>query len=364
MLSDGTELGPYRITGPLGAGGMGEVYRARDTRLDRDVAIKVLPEAVATDPKALARFEREAKAVAALSHPNILAIHDIGEDAEIRFAVTELLDGETLRERLMRERLAWRKAIEIGIAMADGLSAAHAKGIVHRDLKPENVFLTSAGLVKILDFGLARADAAALDGGDLGSDRLAALQTEAGSVLGTVGYMSPEQVSGEPGDARSDIFSFGCVLYEMLSGPARFRRRIPRTDAGGDPAGPAAGNLALGHRTSRGTRSGRRSLSGEESRRAVPDGARPGVRAEGGVGSTGLDVALRLDFAQVPAARPRRVLAGGARSGGDCWPPRFSIRGGCVVACSRKRPTRSNRSPFCRWPTSRATPSRTTSRTG
>ncbi len=222
MLSGGTKLGPYQITGPLGSGGMGEVYRALDTRLDRDVAIKVLPEAVATDSKVLARFEREAKAVAALSHPNILAIHDIGEDRGIRFAVTELLDGETLRARLLRERLAWRKAVEIAIAMADGLSAAHTKGIVHRDLKPENVFLTSAGLVKILDFGLARADATASTGSTSAPTAAASLQTEAGSVLGTVGYMSPEQVSGEPSDARSDIFSFGCVLYEMLSGRRAF----------------------------------------------------------------------------------------------------------------------------------------------
>ncbi len=222
MLSEGTELGPYRITGSLGAGAMGEVYRARDTRLDRDVAIKVLPEPVAADPKALARFEREAKAVAALSHPNILAIHDIGEERGIRFAVTELLDGETLRERLTRERLAWRKAIEIGVALADGLSAAHAKGIVHRDLKPENVFLTSAGLVKILDFGLARADVAPPADATSAPTAVASLQTEVGSVLGTVGYMSPEQVSGEAADARSDIFSFGCVLYEMLAGRRAF----------------------------------------------------------------------------------------------------------------------------------------------
>ena len=275
---------------------MGEVYRARDTRLDRDVAIKVLPEPVAADPKALARFEREAKAVAALSHPNILAIHDIGEERGIRFAVTELLDGETLRERLTRERLAWRKAIEIGIAMADGLSAAHAKGIVHRDLKPENVFLTSAGLVKILDFGLARADAAPSTGATSAPTAVAALQTEAGSVLGTVGYMSPEQVSGEPADARSDIFSFGCVLYEMLSGRRAF---------GGESRGQTLAAI-LRDQPPEISRSGIELPTGldrvvarcleKSRRRAVPDGAGPGVRVEGSVGSTDLDVAHRLDF--------------------------------------------------------------------
>src|ERR1700682_3434077 len=223
-LQTGDRLGAYEIQALLGVGGMGEVYRGRDTRLGREVAIKVLPERLAGDPGSLARFEREAKAVAALSHPNILAIHDFGEDRGIRFAVTELLDGETLRQRLSRERPAWRKAVEIGIAMADGLSAAHAKGIVHRDLKPENVFLTSGGLVKILDFGLARseADADAPPAGHLTSVPTEALATEAGTILGTVGYMSPEQISGVPADARSDIFSFGCVLYEMLSGRRAF----------------------------------------------------------------------------------------------------------------------------------------------
>jgi len=199
---------------------MGEVYRARDSRLERDVAIKVLPESLANDAKALARFETEAKAVAALSHPNILAIHDFGEERGIRFAVEELLDGETLRERLGRERLTWRRAVEIGAALADGLAAAHVKGIVHRDLKPENIFLTSTGLVKILDFGLARTDQMPSDGAT--TEKTASMQTEAGTVLGTVGYMSPEQVSGEPADARSDIFSFGCVLYEMLTGRRAF----------------------------------------------------------------------------------------------------------------------------------------------
>ena len=224
-LSAGTRLGPYEILAPLGAGGMGEVYRARDTRLGREVAIKVLPERLAGDPSALSRFEREARAVAALSHPNILAIHDFGEERGLRYAVTELLEGQTLRERLVRERLAWRKALEIGISLADGLSAAHARGIIHRDLKPENIFLTSDGHVKILDFGLARADVVPSD--QLTSAPTKSSATEAGTVLGTLGYMSPEQVGGQPADTRSDIFSLGCVLYEMLTGRRAFRGASP-----------------------------------------------------------------------------------------------------------------------------------------
>ena len=198
---------------------MGEVYKARDTRLDRIVAIKVLPERLAQDSQALARFEREAKAVAALSHPNILALHDFGSEGGITYSVTELLEGETLRSRLGHGALTWRKAAEFGIAIADGLSAAHSKGIIHRDLKPENIFLTQDGLVKILDFGLARtAVPPAMEKAE------APTVTEDGVILGTVGYMSPEQVRGTPVDARSDIFSLGCVLYEMLAGRRAFSR--------------------------------------------------------------------------------------------------------------------------------------------
>ena len=225
VIPAGTRLGPFEILAPLGAGGMGEVYRARDTRLGREVAVKVLPERLAGDPNALSRFEREARAVAALSHPNILAIHDFGEERGVRYAVTELLEGQTLRERLVRERLSWRKAAEIGIAVADGLSAAHMRSIVHRDLKPENIFLTSGGQVKILDFGLARVDAASPEQATAAPTESVA--TEAGTVLGTLGYMSPEQVSGKSADARSDIFSFGCVLYEMLTGRRAFGGESP-----------------------------------------------------------------------------------------------------------------------------------------
>jgi Tol biopolymer transport system component len=218
-LSAGSRLGPYEIVEPLGAGGMGEVYRARDTKLDREVAIKVLPEKLAGDAGALARFEREAKAVAALSHPNILGIYDLGHGDGIVYAAMELLRGETLRERLEEGSLPQRKALEYGLQIAHGLAAAHEKGIVHRDLKPENIFVTLDGRVKILDFGLAKVATAQPE--ETKSPTVAA--TEPGTVMGTVGYMSPEQVRGRLADHRSDIFSFGAVLYEMLSGERAFR---------------------------------------------------------------------------------------------------------------------------------------------
>jgi eukaryotic-like serine/threonine-protein kinase len=218
-LSVGTRLGPYEILAPIGAGGMGEVYRARDPRLNREVAIKVLPERLANDPQALARFESEARAVAALSHPNILAIHDFGNDHGVSYAVTELLEGETLRSQLKRAGLPWRKAVEIGFAIADGLAAAHSKGIVHRDLKPENLFLTTDGRVKILDFGLARWTPSSTS-----PQTESPTLTQENAILGTAGYMSPEQVRGTPADARSDIFSLGCVLYEMVAGRRAFSR--------------------------------------------------------------------------------------------------------------------------------------------
>jgi eukaryotic-like serine/threonine-protein kinase len=223
-LQPGTRLGPYEILSPLGAGGMGEVYRARDAKLGRDVAIKVLPPAFATDPERLARFEREAQAVAALSHPNILAIFDFGEQEGTAYAVTELLEGETLRDRLETGPMSVRKAAELAVQMARGLGAAHDKGIVHRDLKPENVFVTKDGHVKILDFGLARVGGPVQ--GDSGKTMTTPPEgaTGPGVVLGTVGYMSPEQVRGNPADHRSDLFSLGTVLYEMVSGRRAFQR--------------------------------------------------------------------------------------------------------------------------------------------
>ncbi|HEU5248555.1 MAG TPA: protein kinase [Thermoanaerobaculia bacterium] len=222
-LAAGDRLGPYEILSPLGAGGMGEVYRARDTRLDRTVAIKVLPERLAQDSAALARFEREARAVAALSHPNILAIHDFGSDGGVVYAVAELLEGATLRERLAAGALQPRKAVEYAAQAAQGLAAAHERGIVHRDLKPENVFVTNDGRVKLLDFGLARLTATESAAGRETEAPTAGVATEPGVVMGTVGYMSPEQVRGQPADHRSDIFALGAVLYEMLSGRRAFR---------------------------------------------------------------------------------------------------------------------------------------------
>src|SRR5689334_20548700 len=201
-LTPESRLGPYAIVAPLGAGGMREVYRALDTRLGREVALKVLPERFADSPDALARFEREARAVAALSHPNILSLFDFGQADGVVYAAAELLKGETLRERLLQERLPERKAVEIAIAVADGLAAAHAAGIVHRDLKPENVFLTSDGRVKILDFGLARRESAG-DAADATSAPTTPSPTEPGLVMGTAGYISPEQIRGKTADARS-----------------------------------------------------------------------------------------------------------------------------------------------------------------
>ena len=220
-LTPGFRLGPYEVIAPLGAGGMGEVYRARDSRLERDVAIKVLPESLLADPQSLARFEREAKLVAALSHPNILAIHDLGTDSGISYAVTELLSGATLRERMGTDAIPLRKAMDFGVQIARGLAAAHSRGIFHRDLKPENVFVTSDGVVKILDFGLAKRDLA--EGADGKSVAATVGRTTPGTILGTVGYMSPEQVRGDPADHRSDIFSFGSVLYELVFGERAFR---------------------------------------------------------------------------------------------------------------------------------------------
>jgi len=216
----GTRLGPYEITAKLGEGGMGEVYRATDTRLGREVAIKVLPATVANDADRLRRFEQEARAASALSHPNILTLFDVGRDGDTSYLVHELLAGESLRARLAEGALPLRKAIEIAIEVARGLAAAHAKGIVHRDLKPENLFLTRDGVVKILDFGLAKL--ALPEPENVAAATTVAGGTATGMVMGTVGYMAPEQVRGERADPRADLFALGCVLYEMASGRRAF----------------------------------------------------------------------------------------------------------------------------------------------
>jgi serine/threonine-protein kinase len=220
-LTAGSRLGPYEILAPLGAGGMGEVYRARDTRLGREVAVKVVAQRLAGEPDLKVRFEREARAVAASNHPNILAIYDVGEERGILFAVTELLEGQTLRLWLLGAAPDWKKAASIGRAVAEGLSAAHAKGIVHRDVKPENLFVTRDGRIKVLDFGLARVAPSSVPESASETPTLAP-QTEAGVVLGTVGYLSPEQVRGLPADSRSDIFALGCVVFEVATGERAF----------------------------------------------------------------------------------------------------------------------------------------------
>jgi serine/threonine-protein kinase len=222
-LAAGTRLGAYEVRGALGAGGMGEVYRARDPRLRRDVAIKVLPDRLTGDPSALARFEREAKTLAALSHPNILTIFDVGSENGISFVVMELLPGETLSSRIAQYRPDWPEAVRMGIEIADGLSSAHTRGITHRDLKPENIFVIRDGHIKILDFGLA-SSAVDFNPAETESGSTAGLATATGVIVGTVPYMSPEQLKGIRADARSDIFSFGCVLQETITGKNPFVR--------------------------------------------------------------------------------------------------------------------------------------------
>ena len=220
-ISNGSRLGPYEVLAPLGAGGMGEVYRARDPRLGREVAIKVLPVSFCKDADRLRRFRKEARAAGALNHPNILAIYDVGTHAGSPYLVSELLEGETLHWELLSGGLSTRRALDYAAQISHALAAAHERGIVHRDLKPENVFVMRDGRLKILDFGLAKL-VHNQDGSGAASLPTATAGTEPGAVLGTLGYMSPELVRGRPADPRSDIFSVGAILYEMLSGKRAF----------------------------------------------------------------------------------------------------------------------------------------------
>ena len=232
-LAAGSRLGPYEIISPLGAGGMGEVYRARDTRLDRSVALKVLAPAIASDPAALGRFEREARAVAALDHPHICGIYDVGECDGTHFFVMPLLDGQTLAARLAKGPLPLEQALTIAAQIADALDKAHRQGIVHRDLKPTNIMLTKAGAT-LLDFGLAKLRAPTVPISMSGMTELATMtpDTAQGTILGTVPYMSPEQVEGKEADGRSDIWALGAVLYEMLTGARPFQGETPASVIG------------------------------------------------------------------------------------------------------------------------------------
>jgi serine/threonine-protein kinase len=224
MLTPGAHVGPYEILALLGEGGMGQVYRGRDPRLGRDIAIKVLARDAAQDKDATQRMEREARAIAALSHPNVVAVHDVGKHDGTFYIVTELLEGRTLRAELEESRINWRRAVEIGAEVADGLAAAHAKSIVHRDLKPENIFITHDGRVKVLDFGLAQTDPMLLQRDEVNIPTTKWFQTDPGTIIGTLGYMAPEQLRGEAVDPSADIFSLGCILFEMVTSRKPFHR--------------------------------------------------------------------------------------------------------------------------------------------
>jgi hypothetical protein len=223
-LPAGTRLGPYEVVAPIGAGGMGEVYRARDTRLGGEVAVKVLPQGLAHEPERLRRFEQEARAASALSHPNILTLFDVGSPESAPYLVTELLEGRTLRAVIAGKGLPLRQAQDYALQVARGLAAAHGRGIVHRDLKPDNLFVTADGRVKILDFGLARLTQPELGADGTGTAVTEATLTREGTVVGTVAYLSPEALSGQPVDAAADVFAYGAVLHEMLSGRSAFQR--------------------------------------------------------------------------------------------------------------------------------------------
>ncbi|MGC1438927.1 MAG: serine/threonine-protein kinase, partial [Terriglobales bacterium] len=243
-LTPGTKLGPYEIQSPLGAGGMGEVYRARDTRLDRTVAIKILPEHLSSDPEAKQRFEREARAISSLNHPHICTLYDVGHQDGTAYIVMEFLEGETLADRLRKGPLAAQQVFKYGIEIGEGLDRAHRTGVVHRDLKPGNIMLTKGG-AKLMDFGLAKAATVAAppsSGLTMTQSTPAGAHplTAQGTIVGTFHYMAPEQIEGKEADARSDIFAYGAVLYEMVTGRRAFEGKNQISVAGAilerDPA--------------------------------------------------------------------------------------------------------------------------------
>ena len=312
-LSPGTRLGPYEILTAIGAGGMGEVYRARDPRLDRDVAVKVLLAPLASDPDRIRRFEQEARAVGRLNHPHIVAIHDVGRvpdglpGAGAPFLVSELLEGRTLRDVMQGRALPWRTALTYAREIASGLAAAHDKGVVHRDIKPENIFVTRDGHIKILDFGLAklRPDA------DVAETAMAIGRTGPGVVMGTTTYMSPEQVRGEEADHRSDIFSFGSVLYELLTGRRAFQGATGAETMGAilhvdPPEMPIDSGMPDDERD----RAHRQALPREISRAAISVGARPRVQHRS-VNGGRAENATRTSAAGVDYRRWRRARGRG-----------------------------------------------------
>ena len=311
-IGPGTRVGPYEIRSLLGAGGMGEVFLAHDDRLRRDVAIKVLPAQFATDPDRLRRFESEARAASQLNHPNILTVFDVGTDNGQPYVVSERLEGETLRERLVRGPVAEREALEWARQVARGLAAAHGRGIVHRDLKPENLFLTRDGHVKILDFGLAKLSSDGADGGSQTKVQTT-YATEPGVIVGTTQYMAPEQVKGQPADHRADLFAFGVVLYEMLTGKSPFSR----------PSGAESMSAVLNDTPAAGRRSPRRRL------------------AAGGTGRGALSREGRPSSASSRLATScSRSIPGSTRSGSGSS-TQASTRAGCEVQGRRlRRPPR------------------------
>ena len=315
-LAAGSRLGPYEIVSPLGAGGMGEVYRARDTRLDRSVALKVLAPAIASDPAALGRFEREARAVAALDHPHICGIYDVGECDGTHFFVMPLLDGQTLAARLAKGPLPLEQALTIAAQIADALDKAHRQGIVHRDLKPTNIMLTKAG-AKLLDFGLAKLRAPTGPISMSGMTELATMtpDTAQGTILGTVPYMSPEQVEGKEADGRSDIWALGAVLYEMLTGARPFQGETPASVIGSIlKDAPLATDLGGSARASR-SRACRLDLPVQGCGRPMAVRARlaPGARRHRHDARTGRVAARCAAMAGSHGSRPGRAF--GRRAG-------------------------------------------------